>query len=885
MNSPGNHTILRSALRFLKWFCPDHLYEEIEGDLIQKFEKDVKQFRELRASRRLIWNAIRFFRPGILFRNKILIEVNQMDMLLNHLKFATRIFLKDKFFSTLNILGLALGISVSLVLLLILQNDLTYDQHYPNHKRIYRLGCHYQITGMDEWVARTARELGPILKADFPEVQAIVPVKPMDRTLVKYESKENLKIFYEENVIHTDSTYFRVFTHYFISGDVRTCMNDPHALVITESTARKYFGEDDPYDKSLLIDNTFWKVTAVIKDLPENSHLKFDIALSGLPDYREWTIKEGRPISEAFWNPDVYMYLFVPENYDPENFYKKWPAIYAKYFKETGDQVSGKNAPILEPLANIHFYSDLQDNEPHGNKAFLYAITCIGILIILLACINYMNLSTAKSISRTKEIMIKKIVGSRRRTMVLSFLSESILLSFISMILAIVIVFLLLNSTSFNLLIGKNLSLDFLHNQVLLFGTIGITLGIGFLSGLYPAFYLPGMPTIKTLKGAFKNSKSSLILRKSLITIQFAISIFVVVCTLFMHDQINFVQNKDLGFDKDNLLVLPILDTLVFNKIPTVKNELLLNRNILAVTAAQDVMGMGVGSSVMYGESETGMKQEGGVLCLFVGDDYLKTMGMTLISGRDFQPGPKVDEKGMYIANESAVELMGWGKNALGKKVHFWGGENAGQVIGVVKDFNVNSLYQGVDPMFIVKGHWDKGFLQIRLTGDNLPETIKYIKDKWSQYDPNHPFEFFFLDQRFNEQYKNDVLQNKLLSILSFICIFISLLGLLGLSAFAATQRTKEIGVRKVLGANIPDIILLLSKDVLLLVILSAILVVPVSWWVITRWMENFAYKTQLDYSLYLMVTALSLVFVFLTIMIQSLKTARSNPVDSLKYE
>jgi putative ABC transport system permease protein len=872
------------AVKLLRAICPDHLFEAIEGDLIQKFHKEVDTFGAEKAKRRFVWNTISFFRPGIVLRNRFSFELNQTHMLIHHLKFSTRIFLKDKFFSTLNILGLALGIAVSIILLLILQNDLTYDQHYANHKRIYRLGSHYQITGVDEKIAYVARELGPILKAEFPEVQNIVQIQPLDRTLVTYDNKTSLKSLYEEDIIQADSSYFSVFNHGFISGDAKTCLNGLHNLVITESAAKKYFPSTDPIGEFLTVDDVSWKVTAVIEDVPENSHLKFDMLLSGLPDYRDWETDKREPTSEKFWNPDVYMYLLVPENYNPQDFYKKWPAIYAKYFKQAGDELNGKNTPILESLSDIHFYSELQDGEPHGNLTYLNAFTGIGIFIILLACINYMNLSTAKAVGRATEIAVKKIAGSGRRILLLSTLGESILLSFISLIVAITLVFVVLNGSSFNQLIGKNLTPDFVHNTFLLFGSLGMALCIGLVSGLYPAFYLTSIPAITALKGVFKNRKSSHVLRKILITVQFAISIFVVAYTLFMHEQIDFIMNKDLGFDKNNVVVLPIRDTLMRNSVPAIKSELLENPQIIAVTSSRDVMGVGMGG-MMYCESETGMEQQGGVVTLFVGDDYLKTMGMSLVSGRDFQPGLNADVNGAYIANESVVKLMGWGKDALGKKVHFWRGENPGQVIGVVKDFNLNPLYMGVDPMFIVKGNWSTGFLQIRLTGENLPATIRYIKEKWSHFDPGHPFEYFFLDQRFNEQYKEDLLQNKLFSILSCMCIFISLLGLVGLSAFTAAQRTKEIGVRKVLGANISDVIFLLCKDVLLLVVLSAILVAPVSYWLIDQWMENFAYQAHLNYLLYLMVTVMALGIVFLTILFQSFKTACSNPVDALKYE
>jgi putative ABC transport system permease protein len=841
----------------------------------------------MKAKRIFLWEAIRFFRPGIILRNKFSLELNPLDMFLSQMKFSVRILLKDKFFSVLNIFGLALGIVVGIVLLLILQSDFTYDQHYANHRRIYRLGAHYQIPGTDAHIGATARELAPILLDTYPEIEALVRIRTLDHQLVKMTGKGSEKAMYEENVIQADSSYFKVFTHEFIAGDVTTCLSDPHHVVITESTARKYFDTRNPLDKTLQINNEIKKVTAVIKDLPDNTHLKFDFLISGLAEMREgwdFTMKDGKPISLVFWNPDVYTYLLLPEKYNPDNFYSRFRPIYDQYYKEVAAESGGNSTPVLQALSEIHF-SGFDDDGPPGNLTYLYALSGIGLMIILLACINYMNLSTAKAASRATEVGIKKIVGLPKRALVFSFLSESILLSSLSLIVAVVLVFFLVNIASFNQLIGKNLTPDFLSNPVLLAGSAGIALGIGLLSGLYPAFYLPAIPSIAALKGKFKNTRSSHRLRCVLITIQFAISFFVVACTLLMQGQMDYMQSKDLGFNSDNVLVIPIRDKAVHTSLAAIKNELLRNPNVISATGSAGVMGMGIGGNVMFGESETGMQKRGGILGHFVGDDYLKTMGITLISGRDFLPGDNIDEDGVYIANEAVVKLMGWGDDALGKKVTFWGGENPGTVIGVVKDFNSSSLHRKVEPMFLVKGHWDTGFLQIRLTGEDLQGTIDYVKKMWLRYDTSHPFEYFFLDQRFNEQYKADITQNKLLALLAYICIFISLLGLIGLSAFTATQRTKEIGVRKVLGANIPDILVLLSKDVLLLVIISAALVFPISHWFITRWLENFAYRMELNYLLFIVITTVALGCVFLVILFQSLKTARSNPVDSLKYE
>jgi putative ABC transport system permease protein len=526
------------VLRLLRWFCPEQLYEEIEGDLIQNYKMDLARVGEGRARLRLFWNAIRFFRPGILMRNKVSAGINQSDMLRNHLKLAIRIFFKDKLFSTLNVLGLALGIGVSIILLLILQNDLTFDEHYAHHERMYRLGAHYQIPGTDINIGKTARELGPILKDQYPEIEALARVETFDHSLVKYDKGNEEVMFYEEGVAQTESSYFNVFEHQLIAGDKTSCLSDAGNVLITSSVAKKYFGDDDPLNQILWINSKSRKVTGVMSDFPENTHLKFDFLLSGLPETREdWdgTMKDGKPIPLVFWNPDVYTYLLIPERYNVNAFYSRFGFIYDRYFKDP--ELDGKSTPILQPLSSIHF-SGFQDDGPHGNMTYLLTFVGIGLMIMLLACINYMNLSTAKAVSRATEIAVKKISGSHRSTLFISFLVESLFLSFISLALAIILVFAVLDLTSFNQLIGKNLSLDF-TNSALLIGAPAIALAIGIVSGLYPAVYLPTIPAISALKGTFKNRGSSQVLRKVLITVQFSISIFVVLCTLFMQSQID----------------------------------------------------------------------------------------------------------------------------------------------------------------------------------------------------------------------------------------------------------------------------------------------------------------------------------------------------------
>lgn len=805
-------------------------------------------------------------------------------MFRTHLKFFVRIFLKDKFFSTLNLLGLALGISVSIILLLILQHDLNYDKHYANHERIYRLSGHLEATGVDLPLARAARELGGILKSEFPEIVQVTRANSWDHTLVKFERNGEEIAYYEEDVVRTDSTYFDVFDHKFLAGDKNTAMDDLNAVVITESTAKRYFGDTDPINESLKIQDELWKVTGVIEDLPPNTHLKFDILLSGLSKSRQWVVDNGIVKSEAFWNPDVYTYLVMPDNYNPQDFYDKFPVIFNKYFKSFGDQVGGKYTPILEPLASIHFQSKLQADEPVGEISYLYAFTGVGIFIMLLACINYMNLSTAKSMKRAGEIAMKKTLGSSKLSLAFSFLGESLFLSLASLVIAIALVSIVISLPSFSQLIGRQITADFLGNRILLFGSVGLAVFIGLLSGLYPAIVMPFIPTIKALKGLYRNKKSGLTLRKALIGLQFAISIFVVVCTLFMRQQISFVRNQDLGFNKDNVLILPIQDTLVEKQINGIKSELLQHNNIQSATTASNVMGMGVGGSVMWAESETGMKQQAFNI-VWIGEDYLKTMEIPLLKGRTFQTGPDADLDNIVICNEAAAKLMGWGDDPIGKKVKWFHGKTEGQVVGLVKDFNFSSLHNKIEPLLFMKSRKEGGFLHLKVAGSNLPETIDWIREKWATYDSNHPFEYFFMDARFNEQYKADEVQYRLLSVLTYVCVFISLLGLLGLSAFNATQRTKEIGIRKVHGASTPRIIYLLFKDVMYLIVIASVVVVAPAWFVISRWLSNFAYQTDLDYTTFGLAAVCALVLAFITVAFHSWKTVLANPVDALKYE
>jgi len=816
-------------------------------------------------------------------------------MFRTYLKFATRTFLKDKFYSALNVIGLALGIAVSIIILLYLQNDLTYDQHHTKHQQIYRLVTNVKGPGVEFHTADAAREVAPMLAEEYPEILAYARFVRMGRTLVNLDEGDNEKMFNEDKWYHADSSVFEVFTHPFIEGNPKTALKEKNSLVLTKSLARKYFGEAEALGKNLLLHESkeSYTVTGVIEDLADNSHFKFNALASHIGE-RQWAMRDGEFNSEVIWNPDAATYLLFPEGYTPEEFFAKLPPFHTKYIQPFGDQVDSELWYYLEPLADVHFHSEQDFDHPQGNIAYVYAFGGIGLFILLLACINYMNMATARSSQRVKEIGIRKVMGSSRNALILSFLGESMLLSILALFLALGIVMIVLYATPFNDLIEKQLSLNLLENPLLLGGTLVLTLFMGIVSGLYPAFYLPSLSATQSLKGAFKASTAGIALRKSLVVFQFTISIAVVICTLLMHDQISYVRNQDLGFNREHLLLISIQDTLVQKQLPYIKNEMEQHTGIINTTVSYSVPGVNVGNQVFNVEVDSQLTTQA-FRTFFVGENYLETMNIPLLAGRNFNVGFAGDLDGQsFMINEAAAEELGWYKpdqegahleDALQGRLKFFHGENLGNVIGIVQDFNVSSLHNAIEPTIIIPLSQPSGVFYARLKGENIAETMNFIKSKWSAYDPNHPLEYRFLDESFDELYRADERQSALISILSGICLFISLLGILGLSAFTAEQRTKEIGVRKVLGASVPHIVYLLFKDVMVLIIVASVIAAPIAYLLIDQWLQDFAYRVNINALLFVLASIAALIIAFATMSFHSLKTASINPVLSLRYE
>jgi putative ABC transport system permease protein len=787
-----------------------------------------------------------------------------------------RIFLKDKFFGILNILGLSVGIGISLILLLIVDYDLSYDHHYDNYRNIYRLGAHMELPGVDYKIARSSQDLTEVLRAEYPEIVAVTSLNVSAFCLIEIEGNgKQIKKSFTDATLQTDSLYFRVFNHEFIAGDPGTCLTQINSVVITESKAKKYFGTKNALGKTLIINREPKVITAVIKDLPGNTHLKFSILVSRMED-RGWARENGHHVSEAYWQPSVFTYVLFPENYKPETFVEGFKAVYDKYLKGFGDKIGGKYTPILERLDKIHFHSKLERDAPHGNLVGLLVLLAIGAVILILSIVNYINLVTVKSLSRASEIAMKKVLGSRRSSLAMALLMESVSYAIVALAIAFILVSIIIRTPFFDAVTERDLNPDLWEHPLFLILSLAVALFVGFISGLYPALHISGIPVSKVLKGKFGTSPSAHAFRRILITIQFSLSIFVVMGLLIMHQQINFLKNRETGFDKENVLVVPIYSPESPERISTFKKDVMQYHTILNATTA-GLFGDDPGGRMLI-ESEGMQPRE--IKVMYVGDDFFQTMRIPFVVGGDFPAGS--GDYNSVILNEAAVRFLGWDGDALGKQIQ--SRDVSRRVIGVAKDFNFMSLLYPIEPLAIIKSN-DQSRLYLRIRPGDPQETIQFLSQKWRAYRFVFPFEYFFLDEHFDRHYLPQEKQYHLISVLSWLGIFISLLGVLGLSAFSAVQRTREMAIRRIHGATRKVVTFLLYREVMRLVIVSALLTTPIAYLVLGQWLSNFPNAVHVNMWLFLVVTGVALVLTLLIVLFNGLKICRTSPAEILKSE
>jgi putative ABC transport system permease protein len=799
-------------------------------------------------------------------------------MLKNLLKIAMRNILKDKTYSAINVLGLTIGITCSLFLLMYIMDELSYDRYHTNANNIYRIVS--DIREPDNAFVWSVAQvpLGEELRDNYPEVKNSVRFFGTGTTLYKNGDKQ----FNESEFFLADSTVFDMFSYGWINGDIKTALDNPFSIVLTERIAIKYFGSASAaLGESLQNkEGEEFKVTGVMEDVPLNSHFRFDALIS----------RNTRPGYQGSWgNFGVFTYIQLPDGYDLTKMQASLDTVIKQKVNPIFDQFNIKIKYVMQPIVDIHLHSKIADEaEAGGDISYIYIFGAVAGFMLVIACINYMNLATARSANRAKEVGVRKVMGSQRFQLIAQFLTESVVLALISMIVSLILIYALL--PGFNYLANKQLPFAYVLKPEVVFSLLGVVLFVGVIGGSYPAFYLSGFNPVNVLKGKLATKGGTVIFRKGLVILQFAISIFMLISTLIVFDQLQFLRNKDLGFDKEHVIRLNLNERELRDKAQVLVDKLRQTKEVAGVGMANSSPGEGIGKLLLKVEDNEGKLTDRGVDLYSADFDFVKTMGMKIVTGRDFSKDNPSDTTYAVLVNESMVKRMAW-KDAIGKKFIFAGGgpnntDIEKRVVGVVKDYHQNSLYDAIEPLMIVLDKRNN-YLFVRTEEGDVRESLAAVEKAWKEIFPSFGFEYNFLDQDFNSQYKADEKRSQIFTAFSGLTIIIACLGLLGLAAFTTEQRTKEIGVRKVIGASINSLVVLVSKEFFILVGLGMILAFPASWYFTESWLENFAYRINLggEWVTFIMSALLAFVITLVTVGFHVVRAASANPVNSLRDE
>lgn len=808
-------------------------------------------------------------------------------MIKNYLLSAIRNMARNKFYTGLNILGLTIGLVTFIMIFLYVSDELSYDKYHQNYQRIYRLESSFRIGTKYDNFAIVPLPLGPALKLEYPEIEKVVRFAGTDNMLIRVGEKE----YYERRFYYTDSTVFEVFSHELVQGRLEGCLTEPNTMVVSQSMARKLFGNENPIGQVVLTDNERqFKITAVVEDVPENSHLKFDGLMSAATLSKEMGEDEFNSMDpNRFWNIGVYTYVMINPNSSMLTVHEKFPQFYDKYMKSIGDQINASFDLKTTRLDQIHLNAQTASDLPTGNKAYVSIFSIVALFILLLASINYMNMATARATKRAKEVGLRKVVGAERRQLIFQFVSEAVLITIIAMILSFAISGLLLSD--FSTLTGKTLSVEALFSANVVMLLVVLSIVIGIISGSYPAFYLSGFSPLAVLKGSGgKSGKTNHWLRRVLVVVQFFIAIVMIIATIIVGEQLHFLKNKDLGFNKENAIVLELQDSAFRSRAESFKQHLLQSPAITSVSNSSGVPSRNGWIQVMLVEQENEMKEMAVILtqCDY---DFLTTMGLKLIEGRDFNRDMGTDDSLAVIVNQTAARQFGWGDEVLGKKIHYGmeldrSGGRIMKVIGVVEDFHFNTLHNAIEPIIMFISPVPRFRMTVRTEPGKTQEALDYLEQSWTDFGSKRPFDYEMLDVMQEESYGAEERTGVLFLIISGITMFIALLGLLGLSSYTAENRTREIGIRKVNGALTSDIMLLLFKEFIWLILIAFVLAVPVSIWRLTLWMEeSFVYYTEIHWYSVAIAGLAAVIVGLLTTSFHVIKAAGANPVESLKYE
>lgn len=799
-------------------------------------------------------------------------------MFQNYLKIALRNLLKHKLFSFINIAGLAVGMTSCLLIVLYVWDELSYETQHEKADRIYRLNCEYFLpkNAGSEAYAVTGPGVAPLIAKDYPEIESVVRLRRLRDNLVQ---KPNSTEKFYESIVYADSTLFDVLTLPLLSGDASTALDNPYSIIISRAMAQKYFGRDDVVGETLNLpmDSVNFKIMGVLEEPAKPSHLKFDFIASFS------TLRNFHFRLDGWWNFGYHTFVLLRPGTDADAFAEKMKGISHRYIPDQ-EKMSGYTQEYsLINLKKIHLDSHLRSEfSTNGKRIYVYTFFGIGILILLIACINFMNLSTARSLIRAKEVGVRKVVGAFRSQLIRQFLTESLVITFLALIMCVIFTEMAL--PWLNQLTEKQLTLNVARNPLVIVAVLFIVMLTGFGAGLYPAVFLSSFAPLSVLK-SFRSSSKGAFLRKSLVTFQFAISIGLIAGIVLVHNQIQFMREAELGFSKDQVVVIPIRETSSLPLFRTLQQELEKIPDVVKTSIASKVPGKEMGNNVVrLGWDDQAAWSD--MRFLSVDYDYQKLYDLELIEGRWFDRQFPADEEESFVINESAVARLGFASPAAAMGQPLQWQRKKGRVIGVLKDFHFMSLQNTIEPFIAVmsNGHNAEN-ISIKVSTPNYHTMIDRIKAVYETVLPGRIFEYQFLDEDFDQLYRAEDRFNSILLVFTGLAIFVACLGLLGLISYTAQQRTKEIGIRKVMGATVANIVFLICRDFMKLVVLAMIVATPLAYYLINLWLQDFPYRTGVALWVFPFAGLVAVALAFFTISFQAVKAAVANPVQSLKYE
>jgi len=799
----------------------------------------------------------------------------RLTMIKNYLKIALRNFQRHKGYSFINIAGFAIGMACCLLILLYVRHELSYDRYHKDVERVCRIVQDIRTQTANRVFAPISPMVAPTLKSDYPQVEYAARVRPASSRLVRREGT----FFYEDRFMYADQELFDIFTIPFIQGNPQEALIRPNTLVVSQRMAIKYFGNANPLGNTLEINQQEYEITGIVKDSPENTQLKYDL-IASLETLKDWDEMSN------WYSTMFYTYLKLKPGVIVEEFSQQVSRLADKYVGEQLKSWGSTYHYFLQPLSSIHLHSHIRyETEPPGNPVYITIFSFVGLFILIIACLNFMNLSTARAANRAKEVGLRKVVGAQKLQLIGQFLGESLLVAFLSLGLAMVIAWFAI--PLLNELTGISLSFDVLLSPIVLLSLIGGAVLVGMAAGLYPAFVLSAFRPAVTLKRATSAGTQGFALRTVLVVVQFAISVMLIIGTLTMYKQFNFMKNQYLGFEKEQKLILPLRGGINIQKnFASVKDMFSKHSSVTGVTVSSTVPGRGVSNFGVRLVGEDDSKNQS-MFHMYFDDDFIHDYGIDMVAGRAFQKEMKTDFMGAFLINEAAVKAFGWSRpeDALGKRLLTGHGGRTNPIIGVTKNFHYRGLQSEVEPLVMEFLPWSFRYITLSIDITDLNNTLAFVGSQWKALWPGHPVEHFFLDTDFDRQYRADEQIGNVFGIFTFLGLFIACLGLLGLASFTAESRTKEIGIRKVLGASVGGIVLMLSKQFTKWILLANCIAWPVAYYFMDRWLKNFAFRIDIGIWTFMLSGVLVLLIALLTVSYQSVKAAVANPVDSLRYE